>query len=375
MKVALLGPFAGTHSGYSRVVECMTPLIAKYVDTTLYLPIDSPKFKNYVDNFNVSYILPPIYRHPLHFKSCKYLLNTLKCIRKEGFDVIQSLIAWPLSFVGALAQVLTGSSLFVGAHGTDVFEPLFNWKTRHSLYLSLKRATKVLAISSYTKNELVHNLNLKNVIVQPLDGVDYEFFSRKRDISDLEKRWRPGRVLLTVGKLKERKGIDVSIKAFKIVKENIPDAKYIIIGGGREDKYRSLVKELKLNDVYFIGEIEESELVKYYQLCDVFVLTPRRYHGDVEGFGLVYLEAGAAGKPVVASNSGGVSDVVKHMVNGILVSENDPYATAQAIIQLLKDDNLAAELGNNGKKVAKLFCWENTVKSLIDVWQKTLRHE
>jgi phosphatidylinositol alpha-1,6-mannosyltransferase len=182
-------------------------------------------------------------------------------------------------------------------------------------------------------------------------------------------------VLLTVGKLKERKGIDVSIKAFKIVKENIPDAKYIIIGGGREDKYRSLVKELKLNDVYFIGEIEESELVKYYQLCDVFVLTPRRYHGDVEGFGLVYLEAGAAGKPVVASNSGGVSDVVKHMVNGILVSENDPYATAQAIIQLLKDDNLAAELGNNGKKVAKLFCWENTVKSLIDVWQKTLRHE
>jgi phosphatidylinositol alpha-1,6-mannosyltransferase len=371
MKVALLGPVWGTHGGWSRVVEKMTPLLARKADITLYLPINSPRYKS-ACYFSVKYILPPISYHPLHPKVIQYTLRFLHDLMREDYEIIQTYEAWPLSFLGGLASLILKIPLFVGAHGTAAINPLFNPRTRASLIWSYKISRKILCISSYTKKILETLTGLSKFIVQPLDGVDYDFFARPRDLVNLENIWRPGKIILTVGKLKERKGIDISLLAFKFVKEKIHDAKYIIIGGGNRTFYQTLVSKMNLRDVYFLGEVTDEELAKYYQLCDVFVLTPKRVDFDVEGFGLVYLEAGAAGKPVVASNHGGVRDVVKHMINGIIVPENDPRETSRALISILTDEKLARKLGENGREIARRFSWENSVNSLISLWKAYL---
>ncbi|MDW8073627.1 MAG: glycosyltransferase family 4 protein [Nitrososphaerota archaeon] len=222
------------------------------------------------------------------------------------------------------------------------------------------------------KNFLEKLTGLSKFRLLPLDGVDYELFSTPRkELPRLREQWS-GQVLLTVGKLKERKGIDVALKAFKIVKQKIREVKYVVIGRGDMDRYRSLVSQLRLTDVFFIGNVSDGELAAFYQLCDAFILTPKRFGMDFEGFGLVYLEAGAAGKPVVASKHGGVVDVVKHMENGLLVPENDPEATAEAIMTVLTDKDLAKRLGSKGREVAMKFKWENTVDALIRKWEENL---
>jgi len=368
MKVALLAPVWGLRGGWSRVVEKMTPLIADRVEVTLYLPIDSPRRMGDF-NFDVKYILPSISNHPLHPNVIRHTIRFLQDLRKGRYDIIQTYDSWPLSFLGALGNKVLNIPLFVGAHGTAAIKPLFNWKIRQSLIWSYRVAEKILCISSFTKVTLEKLTGLSKFCVLPLDGVDYEFFAKPRDLSRLSAKWKPGRIILTVAKLKERKGIDVSLKAFKYVKEEITDAKYIIIGGGNKLPYQTLASKLNLKDVYFLGEVSDEELAGYYQLCDVFVMTPRRFGEDVEGFGLVYLEAGAAGKPVVASKHGGVIDIVKHMENGILVPENDPEATAIAIIRILKDQDLAKKLGEGGRKIARRYSWEKSVKSLINIWR------
>ncbi|MEM3905654.1 MAG: glycosyltransferase family 4 protein [Nitrososphaerota archaeon] len=374
MKVALLAPVWGIAGGWSRVVEKMTPLIAEKVIVDLYLPVDSPRL-NKPYNFNVKHTLPPISYHPFHPRVIKHLMKTVKDLMKGGYDLIQTYDAWPLSFVGALASQIHKDSLFIGAHGTAALAPLFNWKTRESLLWSYRICVEVFCISSFTKKFLEKLTGLSKFRVLPLDGVDYEFFSSyKKVVEKLRGRWK-GRIVLTVGKLKERKGIDVSLKAFKIVKEKVRDAKYIIIGGGNIEKYRRFAEELGLEDVYFLGNVSDEELAGYYQLCDVFVLTPKRFGTDVEGFGLVYLEAGAAGKPVVASMHGGVTDVVKHMKNGLLVPENDPDSTAEAILTLLMDKELSEKLGNEGRETAMRFRWENTVDNLVKTWKEKLKKD
>ena len=368
MKVALLAPVWGLRGGWSRVVEKMTPLIAEEVEVTLYLPVDSPRRAGDF-NFDVRYVLPPISYHPLHPNVIKHTIRFLQDLRKGRYDLLQTYDSWPLSFLGALGRKILKIPLFVGAHGTAAINPLFDRRIRHSLIWSYKVAEKVLCISSFTKTMLEKLTGLSKFCILPLDGVDYEFFAKPRDLSRLSARWKPGKIILTVAKLKERKGIDVSLKAFKYVKEEIADAKYLIIGGGDKLPYQTLASKLGLEDVFFLGEVSDEELAGYYQLCDVFVMTPKRFGGDVEGFGLIYLEAGAAGKPVVASRHGGVIDVVKHMENGILVPENDPKATARAIIRILKYRDLAKKLGEGGRKMARKYSWEKSVESLINIWR------
>ena len=373
MRVALLGPMWGRPNGWSRVVENIAPLIARYYDTTLYLPIDSPRRKS-SHNLNVKYLLPSLAYNPFHPSCYRLLMKSLSELKRGNYDLIQTLEAWPLSVVGALASKFTQLPLIIGAHGTAAIEPLFRTSSRIPLIWSYRNSEIVLCISSYTKNELEKLTGLGKFIVHPLDGVNYELFSKPRDLSDLERKWRPGKILLTVCNLKKRKGLDISIKAFKYVKAEFKDAKYLIIGTGNPEPYKQLAYKLGIKDVYFLGAVSDEELARYYQLCDVYVMTPKRAGVmDVEGFGLVYLEAGAAGKPVVASAHGGVPDVVKHMVNGILVPENDYKSTAEAILKILRDEELARKLGNNGRRLARLFTWENIVKSLMKIWKKILR--
>lgn len=177
--------------------------------------------------------------------------------------------------------------------------------------------------------------------------------------------------ILTVGRLVERKGHDVVIKALPLVLEKFPNVRYIIVGKGPMERgLKELVRSMVLNhSVEFCGEVKNID--DYYQNCDVFVM-PSRFiekKGDVEGFGLVFLEANFFGKPVIAGRSGGISDAVIDGVTGLLVNPEDSTEIANAIIKLLENHELARKLGEQGRKrVLEEFTWEKAA----DVIERTM---
>lgn len=166
--------------------------------------------------------------------------------------------------------------------------------------------------------------------------------------------------LLTVGRLVERKGHDVVLHALPAIADAVPDSHYLIVGGGpNEDHLRALTRDLGLTErVTFTGLATDEEVAAYYALGDVFVMISRSIpeKGDVEGFGIVYLEANLMGKPVVAGNSGGVPEAVVDGRTGLLVDPQDSTAVAEAVVTLLRDKALAERLGRQGReRVLKEF--------------------
>lgn len=374
MRVALLAPHWKMKDGWSRVTENLARFLSKYVKLSLFLNVHSPRVKN-PGKYEVYYSLPSLHnifsptsylllKSPSRFKLMKDLLLNVGSV-----DLIQTVDSWPQAIDGVWCASFLRCPLFVGAHGTYAIYPLFRQITRILLQWAFRKAVEVHCISNFTLRILKQITKLPNLTLQPLDGVDYEFFARKRDVSILRDRLGEGPNILTVAALKERKGIDICLKAFKLVKQHYPNANHIIIGRGDKTKYLDYAAKLGLKDVYFIAEVSDEELATYYQFCDLFVMTPRYSVGGVEGLGLVYLEAAAAGKPSVATRVGGVPDVVREGVNGICVPPENYFAVAETIIKLLRDEKLYNQLSEGAKTLAYNFSWENTVKSLYERWK------
>jgi phosphatidylinositol alpha-1,6-mannosyltransferase len=161
------------------------------------------------------------------------------------------------------------------------------------------------------------------------------------------------RCILTVSRLVERKGHDVLIKALELVLKNVADVHYLIVGTGiMEDNLRELVDKLNLHEhVTFVGFVPDEELGSYYEVCDIFVMVSREIpeKGDIEGFGIVYLEANLLGKPVLAGRSGGVPEAVIDGKTGVLVDPKNPIEVAEALITMLSNPEWTKSLGENGR--------------------------
>ena len=187
-------------------------------------------------------------------------------------------------------------------------------------------------------------------------GVDINRFESGSEYQGIVSEHGLGgkKVILTVGNLVERKGHDMVLKCLPKVLEEVSSAVYLIVGDGKQrQSLTNLVKELDLGEhVVFTGRVTDNELLQYYNACDVFIMPSREIDGDIEGFGIVYLEANACSKPVIGGKSGGIYDAVQDGVSGILVDPLDVNEISQALITLLTDDLLAKKLGKQGKKRA-----------------------
>jgi phosphatidylinositol alpha-1,6-mannosyltransferase len=159
-------------------------------------------------------------------------------------------------------------------------------------------------------------------------------------------------ILLTVARLIPEKGHDIVLKALSKIVGEVPDIKYLIVGTGPDrERLEAITKELSLEkNVRFIGKVPDRDLGTYYASCDVFIMISRSGSRRVEGFGLVYAEAGAYNKPVIAGRSGGVPEAVKDGYNGILVNPLNESEVEIAIRRFLSDPDLAQGMGSNGRK-------------------------
>lgn len=331
---------------------------------------------------------PRVYRRPRAFAKARHVqamsLGTavFQILMKEHLDVVQIAVANEGN-IGLWLKRHFGLPFVVYAHGNEILNATRSeWaKPRHSL----RGASRVLAVSRYTA-ALVQEAGVspeRIVIVHP--GCDVEQFRPHTPNGGLrngtlakERLRRP--LILSVGNLVSRKGHDMVIRALPRLLATRGDLTYLIVGDGpfRQELERLAFEVGVRKHVIFAGRVSDEELPEMYALCDVFVMASREKPEacDVEGFGMVYLEAGATGKPVVAGRSGGVGDAVVDGETGVLVDPLCPDAIASSIEMVLKNPDLAIRMGNNGRQRAvREFSWPAVGKRLRTILRDVVEEE
>lgn len=260
---------------------------------------------------------------------------------------------WSIAGVAAfLIKKTLGIPYFVFAYGLDIYSVQANTKAAQLMRIVLRNASTVIAISNFTAHLVKSVIGEQGRIVVLNPIVDIKRFIAQACFSD--KKVEGKKVILTVARLVESKNHETLIRAFAKVVKSIPEAVYRIIGEGpMESQLKELVNTLGLVDkVIFVGNVPDSELAGYYYSCAVFVMVSQeiKERGEVEGFGIVFLEAAACAKPVIGSKSGGIPDAVIDGVTGILVNPLNEDEIARAIVCVLQDEQLAKSLGENGRK-------------------------
>ncbi|MFC1904602.1 glycosyltransferase family 4 protein [Chloroflexota bacterium] len=200
------------------------------------------------------------------------------------------------------------------------------------------------------------------------NGIDLERFSP--DMSPIEK-YSDGKLnILFVGRLESRKGLNYLIKAYQLVKPEIPDSRLIVVGPGTRSrhKYEKLVIQHGLKDVVFVGYVTYDELPRYYKTADIYC-SPATGR---ESFGIVLLEAMAMGKPIVASNIEGYAGVMTNGAEGLLVPPRDKEMLAQALISLARDKELREQMGARGIVKAQEYNWERVARRVLDYYGRLL---
>jgi len=188
---------------------------------------------------------------------------------------------------------------------------------------------------------------------------------------------RDGPVILTLARLDERyKGHDMMLRALPLILAQVPDTTYVIAGDGRYRRYyEQLAASLGVRDhVIFTGRVSDEERLALYDRCDLFALISREeVDGGAEGFGIVFLEAAARGKPAIGGRSGGIPDAIVDGTTGLLVDPTDIHAIADACVTLLTDRALARRLGEAGRRrVQESYTWDHIARQVEAVLQGAL---
>lgn len=238
----------------------------------------------------------------------------------------------------------------------------------------LKAASRCLAISCYTARNFVRAGVAEERVQVIYGGVDADRFARPEALAGARRLRKAlgiedAPLLLTVARLVRRKGHDLVLDAMAHLRAEGLDVRYAVVGDGPElSALKAKAEALGLGPwVIFAGAVAEADLPCWYAACDVFVMPSRDVPGEPpEGFGLVYLEANAAGKPVVGARTGGVEDAIADGESGLLVPPEDSRALAIALARLLGDRALATQLGQRGHaRVLEQFTWQRVAERFL----------
>jgi phosphatidylinositol alpha-1,6-mannosyltransferase len=295
----------------------------------------------------------------------RVLFHAVAIARREHIDVV---CLGDLVYGGWMIfplRYLFGYKLLIYVHGEEITTRqgggLFDaWRAKF-----LAHAHAVIAVSSFTRDAIARLMKIDPAKIALIpNGVDLERFRPRQPRPESVDRFgvRGRRVILSVGRLVPRKGMDHLVAAMPAILESCPDAHLLIVGEGplRPALERLIGNHGLGGHVTLLGAVQDEALRELYALADIFALPNRTLpDGDTEGFGLVFLEANASGKPVVAGRAGGAVDAVADGVNGLTVNGEDVAEIADAVIRLLNDPELRGKLAVQGLALARASDWRN----------------
>lgn len=285
----------------------------------------------------------------------RLLLRSLRLAFTNRFAAVLAGRALPEGIVAWLVGRLRGCKVLIYAHG----EELTGWgrgQKFRAMCFALRHADHVLANSDFTRDTLISLIGVRpERIVMTYPTVDAERYRPGLPFDDLRAgigltATQP--LVLSVGRLQRRKGFDQVIRALPALVRRGFDVHYAIVGIGDDwDHLQSLAREHGVSDrLHLLGHVEPADLPRWYNACELFAMPNRDIAGDTEGFGLVFMEANACGKPVIAGRAGGTGSAVEDGRNGLRVDGEDVGAVEAGIAALLSDPIDARRMGDYGRE-------------------------
>lgn len=303
-------------------------------------------------------------------------IATYRQLRRENVDIVLCGKALCEGLIGYYLKKYLGIPYVVFTYAMEIETWAGKAKERRKLERVLQYADRIIYINEVTKQKLLALGARAEQLVKIWPGVDEQYFVKPVPVAQqaiLTKYGLKKPYLLTVGRLIERKGIDVLIEAFvKLDQTKFSELQLVIVGEGPEkDKLvRLATQHFMQTSVRFLGHVSVYDLPSLYAGAEIFLLTPRPIVKDEEGFGIVYLEAAAAGTPAIATNSGGAREAVQHQITGLIVRPNDVTGVREAIVQLLNQPHQRDKLAQAARTRAwEQFRWAKRillVKGVID---------
>jgi len=284
------------------------------------------------------------------------------------FDVIHAHVAIPDGHAAIIAGRAYGKPTVVTLHGHDVYNiPELNHACRRAVESVARGASRVVVVSTILGNALREYVSDRELLVV---SNGYSPGDVSPGSSELVSRYRGKRVILSVGYLIPRKAHKYVVMAVAKLLKAHPDIVYVIIGTGDEERpLQRLVNEMGLQDaVEFVGQVPHRDVMAYLATCDIFALPSWN-----ESFGVVYVEAMAHGRPVIACRGEGIQDVIVDGETGALVEPKDVDSLTNALGKLLDDQAYARRLGEAGKAlVTRSFTWQQSAEKLCQLYEELM---
>lgn len=353
---------------------------------TLLFTLEYPPFRGGVANYYgnlIKYWSKPADILVLHNNDGRLINNKLlllkwlpayfalsKKIKQEKIDHIIVGQILPLGTAALIYSIFFKIKYSVFLHGMDLTYALKHPRKKWLAEKILNHAEKIICINSYVSGltqKTFPKIKQKMIIVNP--GAENRATHNSQLITQIRHKYNLQNkiILLSVGRLVKRKGFDKVIEAMPEILKQTPNLVYVIIGDGSEfENWKLKIKELGLEkQIIIINQANDQERDNWYNTCDIFIMPSRNINGDFEGFGIVYLEANLAEKPVIAGRSGGVGDAVIDGLNGLIVNPEDLNQIAAAVIKLAENPALRQKLGEQGRERAiKEFNWPKQINKI-----------
>ncbi|MDP1678703.1 MAG: glycosyltransferase family 4 protein, partial [Candidatus Nitrotoga sp.] len=286
------------------------------------------------------------------------------------FTAIHAGRALPEGITAWLVARLTLHPVVIYAHGEELTTWGHGGKYK-AMRFALRHADRVIANSEFTRDELLKLGVEENRIHLIYPGVDVERFRPGLPCDDLKAQigLRPGqKLILSVGRFSRRKGFDMVIRALSLLRKQEIECQYALIGIGEDRDYLlQLASENGVIErVHFLGHVSLDDLPRWYNACDVFAMPNREINGDTEGFGMVFIEAAACGKPVLAGAAGGTGAAVLDGETGLRVEGNSVESVVHGLFNLLFNREEADKMGYRGWSRTQVeFSWEKVAEKTL----------
>jgi len=295
-------------------------------------------------------------------------------LKNLDFDVILSgNSSWilPLNFI--LSKMFKKKMVTI-AYGLDfLVHSRFTLRTYY-----FRNTEKIIVITNYTKNLIkkIHHLNNNQVKVIYV-GVNLDDLEIKDTKEDLRRKFEISsdlKILLSVGRHVERKNFGLVITALGEIKKTRPNLniEYFLVGEGPETlNLKNLVKKLNLEKVVkFLGNCDTETRNKFYKMSDIFLMPSITTKKNIEGFGIVFLEANYFKVPVIGTKTGGIIEAIIDDKTGFLINPNDQNELIEKILFLIDNEEIRKDFGENGyKRVVEEFQWKNIINDYIALFE------
>lgn len=296
-------------------------------------------------------------------------------LKKEKFDVIHAHWIVPQGFFAILSKFIFKTPVVIGAHGTDVFGV-----TQLNIIkkISLKYCNICTANSKATTKGVLDLYQKTKVKLLP-EGVDLTAFNPDKKNNKWREKFGNGDILIGVGRLIKCKGFEYLIRAMPKVLSSFPKSKLVIVGVGPEEKsLKSIAMENNLifgKNIFFLGSIPHEDVSSVFASSDICIVPSIKdpVTKQQEGQGMVAIEALASGICVIASKSGGLSDIIDGKSTGLLTEEKNSNDIADKILILLKDKKYRQSLAKKGRVfVANNYDWKKISKNLSEIYEEVV---